>query len=299
MAISQLLTISLLACLAVARIFPRGWYQIPITYTARGERILPLTRVYPDTRHFGEYAIVNCNENAARIEKMLSFILTASLSATQDAETTPVSPAYRAFFKDPEESILVSGVLVNIAAGKPIHRPSEINDGGPVIVCIRARNELKGLLPTGEHYDAYDVCRSAPWLGVQYMPGSPYIGICPSFWNSGIGTMYGIPREKKCLSLAADKKFFAVDRRGGAGHAITGWGVWGLFYHISEIYLRAEQIKRNALSKSLKDREYDANTVLLQPSRLSAVDPQVYVLYAASQLRLMAKPATSTSDKQK
>ena len=213
---------------------------------------------------------------------MLSFILTASLSATQDAETTPVSPAYRAFFKDPEESILVSSILVNIAAGKPIHRPTEINDGGPVLVCVNARNELKGRLPTGEYYDAFDVCISTPWASAQPMPGSPYIGICPSFWALEIGTTFGVPHQKKCLSLTASNKAFAVDRTGGADHAITGWGAWGLFYQISEIYLRKEQVKRHALSETL-DMNYDANDVLLQPSRLSAVNPQAYVLYAASE----------------
>ncbi|KAL8959842.1 MAG: hypothetical protein Q9183_005563, partial [Haloplaca sp. 2 TL-2023] len=139
---------------------PKSTHEVRITsqsHNLRGQRkASSLPNFFPDTRYFGDYAIVNCNENAATIENLLSFILTATLSAAQDSETTPLSPAYHAFFKDPEESILVSNILVNIAAGKPIHRPSEINDGGPVLVCVNARNELKGRLPNGDYYDAFD-----------------------------------------------------------------------------------------------------------------------------------------------
>lgn len=107
----------------------------------------------------GEYAIVNCGANSNNVVTMLETLWGALIQATQDAESSAMSPAYQTFFTDPQNMAFVSNILAQSSAGAAIHPPTKVNNGAPVIMCLSAAGQLAGSMPDGSRFDAYDACR--------------------------------------------------------------------------------------------------------------------------------------------
>lgn len=212
---------------------------------------------------------------------MLETLWGALIQATQDAESSTMSPAYQTFFKDPENLAFVSNILAQSSAGAAIHPPTKVNNGAPVIACLSAAGQLAGRLPDGSRFDAYDGCSQNPTLSAQSLSGTPYIGLCPYFWDSGLGTIAPVPPLNKCLSVNAKNKF-NLDRLGRAGPALTQYGMWILLEEIAHIYLIPEQKKRGLLAHISDYEVYDANDVLTLSADHSLMNAHSYVLYTAS-----------------
>ena len=209
---------------------------------------------------------------------MLKTIYDASIQAIQDAESSSMSPAYRTFFKDPENTAFVSNILVNVSAGAAVHPPNAYTDGAPVLVCVDSPNQLVGSLPDGGRHDVYTSCTSSRPRTVQSLTGTPYIALCRNFWTSGLGTTLALPPPNKCLGVSGKNKF-SVNRLGRAGPEMTQYAIWVLLQMIVYIYLFPEQLKGRARIASLVD---DANEVLKLSADQSLMNLDSYVLYVAS-----------------
>lgn len=235
----------------------------------------------------GEYAIVNCGANANNVVTMLETLWGALIPATQDAESSTMSPAYQTFFTDPENMAFVSNILAQSSAGAAIYPPTQVTNGAPAIFCLSAAGQLAGTLPDGSRFDAYNRCREKSELSAQSLSGTPYIGICPYFWDSGLGTILPLPPPNKCLSVNAKNKF-NLDRLGRAGPSLTQYGMWVLLEEIVNIYLIPEQIKRGLLNQISDYEVYDANDVLALSADHTLMNAHSYLLYAASMFSLPA-----------
>jgi len=236
----------------------------------------------------GEYAIVNCGANAKSVVTMLETLWGALIQATQDSESSNMSPAYQTFFKDPENMAFVSNILAQSSAGAAIHPPTRVNNGAPVIMCLSAAGQLAGSMPDGSRFDAYNSCRQSPTLSAQSLSGTPYIGLCPYFWDSGLGTIAPVPLVPpltKCLSVNAKNKF-NLDRLGRAGPTLTQYGMWILLEEIVHIYLIPEQTKSGLLNQMGDYEVYDANDVLALSADHTLMNAHSYLLYAASKFPL-------------
>ena len=230
----------------------------------------------------GQYAIVNCGEHADTVVTMLQTLWGALIDGIRDVELPPTSPAYRTFFKDPENMAYVDNILAYAAAGAAIHPPNVWTNGAPAIVCLTAPGQLHATLPSGAKFDAYSFCLDRPTLAGQSLTGTPYIGLCPRFWESGLGTNLAFPPPTgKCLSVSPNNRF-NVDRLGRAGPSVTHYAMWILLQMIIDIYLLPEQQRRGY---PVGSNTFDANEIFLRlPADQSMVNAPSYVLYIASTL---------------
>ncbi|KAL8687530.1 MAG: hypothetical protein Q9218_006326, partial [Villophora microphyllina] len=209
---------------------------------------------------------------------MLDHLRPALFQAAQDAESSTMSPAYRTFFKDAENKAYVSNILANMTAGAPIHPPTTVNDGGPVIVCLTSEGTIAGTYAGGEPYDAYTGCRNNPYMTSQSMSGTPYVTLCPFFWNTYLGTRRTIPPPNNCLSVDTRKNKFHVNRLGRAGPSMIQFAMWDLMKQIAHIYLIPEQSRRGVAPGESFD---DANKLLPLSADRSLMSADSYVLYVA------------------
>ena len=230
----------------------------------------------------GNYAIVNCGERATIIVKMLETLWSALIQATQDAESSTMSPAFQTFFKDPENMAFVSNILAQSSAGEAIHPPTKVNNGAPVIVCLSGAGQVSGQMPDGTPFDAFSRC-SPPGstVAASSLSGTPYITICPYFWDSGLAYHRPIPPPNTCLSVN-NKNKFNVDRLGRAGPQLTQFGMWILLEEIVHVYLMPEQTRKGVLNQMDAYEVYDANDVLKLTAGHSLLNAHSYCLYAAS-----------------
>lgn len=211
---------------------------------------------------------------------MLERLQPILVKAIQDVESSTMSPAYRAFFKDAENTAYVSNILANITAGTPIHPPGSVNEGGPVVVCVNSTGVIAGTFPSGEKYDAYDGCTSNPRMSSQSASGTPYVVLCPFFWTSGFATRRTFPRENECLSVDTRRNRFREDITGLAGPLVTHYAMWVLLEQIVHIYLIPEQLKRGVAPGFKSD---DANDVFALSSDRALMSANSYVFYVASE----------------
>ena len=226
----------------------------------------------------GQYAIVNCGENANSVATMLETLWGALVQATQDAESATMSSAYQTFFKDPENMAFVSNILAQSSAGAAIHPPNQVTNGAPAFFCVTAAGQLAGSLADGRVFDAYTHCRENPTMSAASLSGTPYMALCPYFWDSGLGTIKALPPQNNCLSVNAKNKFNR-DRLGRAGPKLTQWAMWVLLEEIVHVFLMPEQLKRGITTPL---EFYDANQVLGLSADDSLMNAASYVLYVAS-----------------
>lgn len=109
--------------------------------------------------------------------------------------------------------------------------------------------------------------------------GQPIIGICPFFWEFGLGSRLATPPPGNCLNVNARKNKFHVDRLGRAGPKISEWGMFILLEEIIHLYLWHEEQKRG-VTEALE--VYDANDVLKLISQKTVMNAASYVFYVAS-----------------
>ncbi|KAI4192734.1 MAG: hypothetical protein LQ346_004187 [Caloplaca aetnensis] len=243
--------------------------------------------VPPHCATSGQYIIYNCGTAVGGIQSMLDTLYGALVKAVQDAQSDTMSPAYQTFLKDPEFAASVSDILSNAAAGLAIHPPNALTAGAPsppIIFCLKRKGQIAGTMATtGQPFDAYDSCynsetqQATSTLASQFT-GTPFIGICPYFWESGLGSTRAIPSPGKCLTVNAQNKF-NVDRLGRAGPNMTQWAMFVLLEEIIHLYLWPEEQKRG-ITEHLE--VYDANDVLKLSPRDATVNAASYVLYVAS-----------------
>ncbi|KAI4248661.1 MAG: hypothetical protein LQ352_005868 [Teloschistes flavicans] len=245
-------------------------------------RHLAASNIRPRDTYFrsGEYAIVSCaRDNSLLVGRMLEHLRPALLQAIQDVESPTMSPAYRAFFKDAENTAYVSNILANITNGTPIHPPTSVNDGGPIIVCVNSPDVIAGTYPWGERYEAFNDCKNNPTWSSQSVSGTPYVVLCPFFWTSGFGTQRTFPPENECLSVDTRRNRFRADYTGLAGLTMTHYAMWVLLEQIVHIYLIPEQLRRGVAPG---DKSDDANELFALSPDKALMSANVYVYYVAS-----------------
>ncbi|KAL8760682.1 MAG: hypothetical protein Q9184_003151 [Pyrenodesmia sp. 2 TL-2023] len=271
MMIALQILITLTLGLAHASILPRQGVCVP-----------------PNCAKSGEYIIYNCGTAIGGIQSMLDTLYGALVKAVQDAQSDIPSPAYRTFLKDPESTAMVSSILAQAAGGAAIYPPNPFTDGAPsppVFYCLDRVGQLAGRKAYQNHepFDAFDTCvnpenHQTTGTSAIQMTGLPYMGICPYFWESGLGGSFAIPSSGNCLTVNSRNRF-NVDRLGRAGPKITQRGMFVLLEEIIHLYLWPEEQKRG-ITKHLE--VYDANDVLKLAPQDAIMNAASYVLYVAS-----------------
>ncbi|KAL8835379.1 MAG: hypothetical protein Q9205_003610 [Flavoplaca limonia] len=241
--------------------------------------------VPPHCATSGKYAIYNCGLVATDVHNMLDALYPVLVQAVQDTQSATTSPAYQTFLKDPEFTATVANIFSQAAAGASIHPANVLTDGAPVIYCLNRKGQLAGTrADIGQPFDAFDACvdpntQQATGLSASQLSGTPFITICPLFWESGLGAReWAIPSPGKCLSTNSQNEF-NTDRLGRAGPLMTHRGMFVLLEEIIHLYLFPEEQKRGITTHL---EVYDANKVLELSIQDAPMNAASYVLYVAS-----------------
>lgn len=226
----------------------------------------------------GEYAVVNCDTNAASALRMLETLGAALVQATQDAKSDTMSPAYRTFFKDPENKAFVSHILSQCSAGDAIHQQNSFTNGAPAVICVNQAGEWRGRKPDGSPFDMYNICRDHAGLLAASLTDTAFIALCPRLLKSIIWKTRAIPNPGRCLSVNASNEFRTngYDR---AGPYMTQWAIWILLEEILHIYLLPWQMKVSNFSTWDVN---DANDAVNLSAGGALLNVHNYVLYVAS-----------------
>ncbi|KAL8867839.1 MAG: hypothetical protein Q9174_005397, partial [Haloplaca sp. 1 TL-2023] len=213
------------------------------------------------------------------------------LIAKKPDGTPNPSAAYLTFFKDAKNMPFVREMFVRVLDG---NSEIPVDDGGktfpdgqykfsqggsPVFWSITQLGEVSG----GENgqVDVYTLCNENPDNTANYVNPSPYITLCPAFWEAGEPVMFGgippkgadgVPAEN-CLGLSRRAKLFnPTDGANGTG--LIQWRMWILMEELLHYYIQLSTGRHGADSQRVND-----------VVRLSAADSlytvQAYMYYAA------------------
>ena len=226
------------------------------------------------------------NDRVLRLLKSLRQALVPVLDdllATKPDGTPNPSAAYMTFFKDARNMPFVREMFVRVIQGPSLLPNQEYrfsNGGRPVIWSITQLGELRG----GDQglVDVYTLCDEDEVNTANWVNPSPYITLCPRFWDAGPPIMFGgippapadgVPAEN-CLGLSRRAKLFNPND-GGHGTSLIQWRMWILLEELLHYYIQLSSQRHGADSQRVND-----------VVRLSAGDSlytvQAYMYYAAS-----------------
>ncbi|KAL8838438.1 MAG: hypothetical protein Q9176_005107 [Flavoplaca citrina] len=209
------------------------------------------------------------------------------LQATNPDGTRKPSAAYTTFFKDAKNMPFVRDMFVRVIQGNsllPGDQSTFSQGGSPVIWSLTQRGEFRSGLPPEELVDRYDSCLKEQVDGVTaaWLYGSPYIFLCPSFWEApppivfgGIppASANGVPASN-CLGLSRRGTLFNPSEP-SKGAVLIQYRMWILLEELLHYYVQ--------LSTGIPAAD---NLPVNNVFRLSAFDSlytvQTYLYYAAS-----------------
>ncbi|KAL9025666.1 MAG: hypothetical protein Q9180_007621 [Flavoplaca navasiana] len=209
------------------------------------------------------------------------------LQATNPDGTPKPSAAYTTFFKNATNMPFVRDMFVRVIQGNSL-LPGDQNlfsqGGSPVIWSLTQPGEFRSGLPPEEMRDRYESCLKEEVDGATaaWLYGSPYIFLCPLFWEASPPIVFGgIPPAsangvpaRNCLSLSRRGTLFNPSDP-SQGSILIQYRMWILL----------EELLHYHVELSTGIRAADNNPVN-NVFRLSAYDSlytvQTYLYYAAS-----------------
>ena len=218
----------------------------------------------------GNYNVINCGQNTDIEFDLLDKLYSSLLPVIQDAESTNPSAAYTAFFKDPSYAPFISTLFTNVTTGVPRTPPALYSFNGRVsFMCVTATKQFTFTL-NGPH-DAYTDCLANPKSPVSYfgfVPPKQFVVLCPSFFT---GNYAPVPPPNKCLTVSTYRNTFR-----GNGEDMRRYQMWILLDMIVRYYLYTSTGIFNPTIAS------DVNQCFRLAAKSSALNPYIYVYYAAS-----------------
>lgn len=205
------------------------------------------------------------------------------LQATNPDGTPKPSAAYTTFFKDAKNMPFVRDMFVRVIQGNSLipNDQSVFSQGGsPVIWSITQLEEFK----TGpEKVDRYATCVQTSEDNVvtaAWLTGSPYILLCPSFWEAAFvyggippAPANGVPASNCPGVSRRGKQFHPGD--GTQGASFLQYRMWILLEEILHYYIELSTGTRPAEHRPI-------NTAFGLSAHDSLYNMQSYMYYAAS-----------------
>lgn len=218
----------------------------------------------------GQYSVVNCEGNASLIVSLLNKLYSSLLPVIQDAKSPNLSPAYKAFFKDPSYAPFISTLFTNVTTGVPMTPPAPYSfNGAATFICVTGPEQF--VYKYNSRRDAYTECMANPTTTSNYIgfdPPKQYIVLCPSFFTSNIAS---IPPPSTCLTVST-----SINRFRGNGQSFWLYKMWLLLEMITHYYLYT------SLGILTITNTNDANRCFRLPAEQSSLNANNYVYYAAS-----------------
>ncbi|KAL8969110.1 MAG: hypothetical protein Q9183_002150 [Haloplaca sp. 2 TL-2023] len=202
------------------------------------------------------------------------------LLATKPDGTPNPSAAYLTFFKDARNMPFVREMFNKVIQGPSLVRDQDYhfsNGGRPVIWSITQLGEL-----TGGDIDVYTRCARNKFNTATWVNPSPYIALCPAFWEARPPVIFGgIPPApadglpaSNCLGLSRRAQLFTY-KAGDGGASLIQWRMWTLLEELLHYYIELSTQRDSVDVRPVND-------VVRLPAPNALYTVQAYLYYAAS-----------------
>ncbi|KAL8668735.1 MAG: hypothetical protein Q9168_006647 [Polycauliona sp. 1 TL-2023] len=218
------------------------------------------------------------------MEKLLENLFDHLEPAKQDISKSRPSKAYTTWFGDtsPQTKSFVRDILTNITEGpsRLPEGPDYSQGGSPVFWAL---TEVGEFASTG-HGDFYqNICLGANKTATaKLLVDSPYILICPFFWDARAPQMYGnLPpapfgskAARNCLKVNKATNQFILDDAQHYGGGLIQYRMWVMMEELLHYYIN--------LSRGDSNDIQNANLLRRWPLKIRLETTQSYMYYAAS-----------------
>ena len=235
-------------------------YSCPTLFTKRFAAL--------DTVQIGPYLVANCKSNNHLIATLLLFLGPMLQPAIEDLGSSSASDAYATFFKDVSYAPYVREIFTNITGGASVVPSSDTPSTVPIFVCIDGRDQVIYSL-NNARIDAYDRCQSSGYVTSVALLGTPYILICPKFYNH---PSVPVKTPTSCLTVDPSGSRFLQN-----GLSLIKYKIWHIIHELLHYYVWAN--KREMLDI------YNVNKCVDLPGRRAVLNPSSYEYYATSMCR--------------
>ena len=216
----------------------------------------------------------------------------ASQAVIDSANGVSSHHGFQAFFKSNTSKAYVRRILLDVQLGRSlpvkIDAEAELSVSAPQIICategLDEVGPLAELLPWESCADEEDV------IGF-YFRNTPYIVLCPVFWN----LIPDSPAKRyDCGRVESNNQFAGghapedegIARAMPAQDVLVGYQVYHLFHEIVHFYLGSNTMGGDTVPKEV----YDWNECLALNASTSRRNPMNYQLYLASESRPISVP---------
>ena len=213
----------------------------------------------------GPYFVQNCKSKNQNITFLLNSLRTVLRPVITDLGSSPASDAYATFFKDVSYASYVRDIFTNITIGASVPPEPHLGSFSPNIICIDGRDQV-AWDQNNKRVDAYDRCAAGIEVGAIALLKTPYILICPKFFNH---PALPVKSTTSCYALDSNRKWFL-----DIGISLTKYQIWLLIHELVHYYVWT--------TKQQHLDVYNINRCLLLPGSSAVMNPQSYVYYAAS-----------------
>ena len=185
--------------------------------------------------------------------------------AIEDLGSSSASGAYVTFFKDVSYAPYVREVFTNITGGASIVPSPDTPPLVPTFVCIDGRDQVSYSLNKAL-IDAYDRCQSSGYVTAVALLGTPYLLICPKFFNK---PSVPVKTPTSCLSVDPSGSRFLQ-----SGTSQVEYQIWYIIHELVHYYIWP--------TKREKVDIYDVNKCVELPGHRAVLNPTSYEYYASS-----------------
>ncbi|CAL8585133.1 hypothetical protein XPA_010713 [Xanthoria parietina] len=215
--------------------------------------------------HSNNLTFINCRSRTNSLINQYSSLILNLQPALRDLSAPSASPAFTAFFKDPNHAPFIRRILQNITTAAPTPAISD-RAISPSFVCLDGPTQVNS---TEYDTDMYIRCQDphGPFATTLLeSPAEPVITLCPRFFHLPVR----LQRSKRaCLEVGVQGKLFLSD-----GLDLIRHQSWVLMHELAHIYLW------NTLGSRMD--YYNVEQCLSLPSKRTVGNAESYVYYVAN-----------------
>lgn len=229
----------------------------------------PLLRICADSRsvQIGPYLVQNCKSKNKEIAASINALHNVLQSVIADLDSSRSSDAYTTFFKHVAYAPYVRDVFSNITKGASVPpKPGRASEP-PIFYCVDGRDQvIFNVSNSNKEVDVFTRCRTYVGISAIALPRTPYIAICPAFFNRPV-----VPTKSpgNCFSINPQSDRYALD-----GRSSLNYQVWHIMHELIHYYVYSTKQKRVNI--------YSVNACVDLPGGYAVLNPQSYIYYAAS-----------------